>query len=128
AYVDIWHCDAGGSYSDEAANNTVGQKYLRGYQVTDENGEARFTTIYPGWYSGRTVHIHFKVRLFDGDTRAYEFTSQLFFDDSLTSQIVTEAPYNQRGTPDTSNSRDGIYGQSNGQLTLDPTQDGSGYA
>src|SRR5215470_346142 len=69
AQVDIWHCDATGSYSDVSANNTVGQKFLRGYQATDANGVARFTTIYPGWYSGRTVHIHVKVRL-GADTEA----------------------------------------------------------
>ena len=66
AHVDIWHCDAAGKYSDESANNTVGQKFLRGYQVTDDNGTAKFTTIYPGWYQGRAVHIHFKIRTYDG--------------------------------------------------------------
>src|SRR5262249_21275958 len=60
AQVDIWHCDATGLYSDTAANGTVGQNFLRGYQVTDAAGVASFTTIYPGWYSGRTVHIHVK--------------------------------------------------------------------
>ena len=62
AFVDIWHCNAAGLYSDEQQNNTVGQNFLRGYQVTDANGKAEFTTIYPGWYEGRTVHIHFKIR------------------------------------------------------------------
>ena len=67
AYVDIWHCDAKGIYSDEPSYNpgggtgtvvTTGQKFLRGYQITDENGQVQFTTIYPGWYNGRTIHIH----------------------------------------------------------------------
>ena len=62
AMVDIWHCDAAGLYSDEAANNTVGQKFLRGFQMTDSNGTVTFTTIYPGWYNGRAVHIHVRVR------------------------------------------------------------------
>jgi protocatechuate 3,4-dioxygenase beta subunit len=63
AKVEIWHCDAEGVYSDvsDPGFNTEGEKFLRGYQVTDENGQATFVTIYPGWYSGRTVHIHFKV-------------------------------------------------------------------
>lgn len=128
AYVDVWHADAAGTYSDEAANNTTGQKYLRGYQMTDENGVARFTTIYPGWYPGRTVHIHFKIRVFSGDRAAYDFTSQLFFDDSITSQVIAQAPYNQHGSPSTTNSRDGIYNQSGGRLTLDLAQSGGGYA
>src|SRR5262249_10953573 len=55
ATVDVWHCDAGGLYSDESANNTVGKKFLRSYQTTDANGACAFTTIYPGWYMGRAV-------------------------------------------------------------------------
>lgn len=64
AHVDIWHCDALGVYSDvrDAGFNTIGQKFLRGYQISDARGEAKFVTIYPGWYAGRTVHIHVKVR------------------------------------------------------------------
>jgi protocatechuate 3,4-dioxygenase beta subunit len=64
ATVDIWHCDALGVYSDvsDPGFNTVGQQWLRGYQTTEANGQANFTTIYPGWYQGRTVHIHFKIR------------------------------------------------------------------
>src|SRR5712691_7192998 len=80
AVVDIWHCDAGGVYSDEQANNSVGHKFLRGYQVTDKDGLVQFTTVYPGWYPGRAVHIHFKVRLYSGSQQSYEFTSQFFFD------------------------------------------------
>lgn len=106
AQVDIWHCDATGSYSDVSANNTVGQKFLRGYQLTDASGVARFTTIYPGWYMGRTVHIHVKVRL---DTTT-EATTQLFFDDSVTDSVFATAPYNSRGGRDTRNGADSIYG------------------
>ncbi len=84
ASVDVWHCDAAGVYSDvsDPGFSTVGKKFLRGYQVTDSSGVARFTTIYPGWYQGRAVHIHFKIRSHTGSGAAYEFTSQLFFDDS----------------------------------------------
>src|ERR1051326_51108 len=56
-YVDIWHCNAAGVYSDQAANNSVGRKFLRGYQASDRNGAVRFQTIFPGWYQGRAVHI-----------------------------------------------------------------------
>ena len=130
AYVDIWHCDAIGSYSDvrDGGFDTRGQRYLRGYQVTDSNGAVEFVTIYPGWYSGRTVHIHFKVRLFAGSEKTYEFTSQLFFDDSLTDQVYTQAPYNARGARNTRNNQDGIYNGGGSQLILDLARDGSGYA
>ena len=62
AQVDIWHCNAYGVYSDIAAESTTGQNWLRGYQLTDSNGLATFTTIIPGWYEGRTTHIHLRVR------------------------------------------------------------------
>src|SRR5262249_48112624 len=106
ANVDVWHCNARGLYSDEAANGTLGKKYLRGFQVTDSNGAVEFTTIYPGWYSGRTVHVHFKVRLYDATQKTYEFTSQLFFDESISDQVLSQAPYNTRGTRSSRNSND----------------------
>jgi protocatechuate 3,4-dioxygenase beta subunit len=136
ATVDIWHCDALGSYSDEAALSTGGKKFLRGYQVTDENGAVQFATIYPGWYQGRAVHIHFKVRVYAGTTKSYEFTSQFFFDDTVTDTVYTQAPYNTRGSRDTRNSTDGIYqqavsdgtGRKSGDLLLLPvTQADQGY-
>jgi protocatechuate 3,4-dioxygenase beta subunit len=132
AYLDVWHCDAGGRYSDESANGTSGKKYLRGYQITDANGVASFTTIYPGWYSGRAVHVHFKLRLFAGATKTYEFTSQFFFDESVTSAVHALSPYSSRGTRDVVNTTDGIYnGLSSAQkaaLTLQTTASGDGYA
>jgi len=78
ARVDLWHCDAGGTYSDESVQNSSGKKYLRGYQVTDDSGNVQFTTIYPGWYGGRTVHIHVRVRTYNGSTMIGEFTAQFF--------------------------------------------------
>src|SRR5262245_60094075 len=132
AYLDVWHCDAAGVYSDESANNSSGRKFLRGYQITDANGLAKFTTVYPGWYSGRAVHIHFKLRLFAGATRTYEFTSQFFFDEALTSVVHAASPYNTRGTRNTRNGTDGIYnGLTTAQksaLTLSTTKIGDGYS
>jgi protocatechuate 3,4-dioxygenase beta subunit len=109
AQVDIWQANYQGVYSDEAAEGTVGRKFLRGYQATDEKGTVRFTTVYPGWYSGRTVHIHLRIRTFDGTQTTFEFTSQLFFDDSVTAEVLSQAPYGSRGLPDTTNAMDRVY-------------------
>lgn len=130
AQVDIWHCDALGVYSDvtDPGFSTVGQKSLRGYQVTDANGMARFTTIYAGWYRGRTVHVHFKIRTSPASARAYEFTSQLYFDDSLSDRVHALAPYASKGQRTLRNSGDGIFLNGGQQLTLAPTATGQGYA
>jgi protocatechuate 3,4-dioxygenase beta subunit len=123
AVVDVWHCDALGAYSD--VDSTRGQKFLRGFQATDASGTAKFTTIYPGWYQGRAVHIHFKIR----PTASSEFTSQLFFDDALSTQAFAQTPYSQKGTQGiTRNSADGIFQQSGGKLTLSVTKNGDAYA
>ncbi|MCC6602808.1 MAG: intradiol ring-cleavage dioxygenase [Anaerolineae bacterium] len=128
AIVDIWHCDARGIYSDasDRSFNTVGQQFLRGYQETDANGRAEFLTIYPGWYNGRAVHIHFKVRSSLDDT-GVEFTSQLFFDEAYTDQVYQQEPYASMGQRTILNSQDGIYQQSGGQLTLTVAEGSDGY-
>ncbi len=126
ATVDLWHANAGGKYSDESANNTSGKKYLRGSQVTDDNGHVTFTTVYPGWYSGRTIHMHFKIRLFDGSAKTYEFTSQIFFDPSVTATVLKAGAYSARGTPDTTNANDNIYGSDGDKLLLNTSSDGNG--
>jgi protocatechuate 3,4-dioxygenase beta subunit len=123
AVVDVWHCDALGVYSD--VDNARGQKFLRGFQTTNASGSAKFTTVYPGWYQGRAVHIHFKIR----PTSSSEFTSQLFFDDALSTQVFAQTPYSQKGTQGiTRNAADGIFQQSGGKLTLNLTKSGDVYA
>jgi len=130
AYVDVWHCDAAGVYSDVSGGG-AGRKFLRGYQITNASGVAAFTTVYPGWYSGRAVHIHFKVRIFAGATSTYEFTSQFFLDESVTDVVHAQSPYNTRGTRNTRNTTDGIYNSLSAAaktaLTLRTTQATSGY-
>jgi protocatechuate 3,4-dioxygenase beta subunit len=125
AMVDIWQCDASGTYSD--VQGAVGQKFLRGYQISDAKGVASFLTIYPGWYPGRTVHIHFKIRHGTGSNQK-EFTSQLFFDDNFTDTVFKAAPYNARGARNTRNAADGIYRNGGSQLLLDTKSEGKGYA
>jgi protocatechuate 3,4-dioxygenase beta subunit len=122
--VDVWHCDALGVYSGVSGNSG---NFLRGFQRTDANGHASFTTVYPGWYQGRAVHIHFKIRT-DPDAEAgFEFTSQLFFDDELSRTVYATGVYAQKGPQDQPNESDQIFNQSGGATLLAVTQDGDGY-
>ena len=132
ATVDVWHSDALGVYSDATDptfGSTKGTKFLRGYQTTDGSGKAAFTTIWPGWYQGRAVHIHFKIRATAANGQVSDFTSQLFFDDALNDQIFAQAPYAQKGIAGRMrNTSDGIFQGSGGKLTLDPAKTGDRYA
>lgn len=131
AYVDVWQCDHAGVYSDvrDPQFNTEGRKFLRGYQVTDKNGLARFTTIYPGWYSGRAVHIHFKIRTAPDVKPGLEFTSQLYFDDVITDVVHASEPYKAKGQRNVRNDRDGIFRRQGGQrLMLDVAQKRDAFA
>lgn len=128
AVVDIWHCDAGGVYSGfESASQggpggggrTDDETYLRGAQVTNAEGIVVFQTVYPGWYRGRTVHIHFKVHL---DKRTL-LTSQLFFDETITTAVYARAPYSSHPNRDAFNNTDAIFDQSL-IMTLRPEADG----
>jgi protocatechuate 3,4-dioxygenase beta subunit len=130
AQVDIWHCDAVGVYSDvrDSGFNTVGKKFLRGYQTTNVRGEARFLTIYPGWYPVRTVHIHFKIRTELGSRAGFEFTSQLYFPDELTDHIHIGHPYASRGLRKVKNRQDFIFRHGGDELMLAPSATSDGYA
>jgi len=124
--VDVWHCDATGSYSDVGSQK--GKKYLRGYQVTDANGLVKLVTIFPGWYQGRAIHIHFKLRTGPSAPTGFEFTSQLFFDETVADTIYADAAYGGRGSADTSNGDDGIYSDGGSELLLTPSKTADGYA
>jgi protocatechuate 3,4-dioxygenase beta subunit len=119
AVVDIWHCDAGGVYSGFEAGE--GERFLRGAQATNEEGVARFRTVYPGWYQGRTVHIHVKVHL-DNST---VLTSQLYFDDSVSDRVFASAPYTDAGERDQRNDSDGIFDE---QLVMKVSRSGEGWS
>jgi protocatechuate 3,4-dioxygenase beta subunit len=131
ALIDVWHCDAQGVYSGVKDPNfdTVGQQFLRGYQVTDERGAATFTTIYPGWYPGRAVHVHFKVRTAPSAGRGEEFTSQLYFDEALTDRVLGREPYAAGSKRRTRNEADGIFRREHGaQLIMPLREHQGGYA
>ena len=122
--IDIWSASATGKYSDITSEGTAGRKFLRGFQTTDAGGVATFTTNYPGWYGGRAVHLHVKIR----PTSGQALTTQLFFDDSLSDKVLAQSPYSGRGQRDTRNASDRIYAQGGSQMMLALTPKGQGYA
>jgi protocatechuate 3,4-dioxygenase beta subunit len=130
ARVDLWQCDATGVYSGvrDPSFDTTGQQFLRGYQLTDATGTAQFTTIYPGWYQGRTVHVHFKVRTDPSSELGHEFTSQLYFDDELSDRVHSREPYASKGQRTLRNERDGIFRRNGDQLKLAVSEEAQGYA
>lgn len=109
ARVDLWHCDAQGLYSGVAnlggAADTTGQTFLRGTQLTDDTGVATFQTIFPGWYPGRTTHMHYKVIL----DQATVLTGQVFFDETVNQSIYDDHDdYARDGARDMANDDDRI--------------------
>ncbi|MCC6792010.1 MAG: intradiol ring-cleavage dioxygenase [Thermomicrobiales bacterium] len=147
AAVDIWHCDANGYYSGISGENPGGgaaatgdenleTTFLRGVQLTDEDGVATFETIYPGWYTGRAVHIHMKVHVdgeavdgsYDGGHVAH--TGQLFFDDAISDAVYLTSAYSERANAQRLyNDGDNILGDHDDEpgfmLELTPLVDGS---
>ena len=122
AAVDIWHCDAGGVYSGFGAGAS-NRTFLRGMQRTNASWLAVLKTIYPGWYQGRTVHIHVKVHI--GGNVVH--TGQLFFPDCLTDGVYTKAPYSSRPGRDTRNATDAIFRNGGSRSMLKLSRSGSGY-
>ncbi|MFC8431006.1 intradiol ring-cleavage dioxygenase [Streptomyces sp. NPDC057253] len=132
ALVEIWHCDALGEYSGYVGNNGHDEPdsgtFLRGGVLTDSGGVAAITTVYPGWYRGRCVHIHVKVHIgvtltpdgsFTGGTELH--TGQLFFDETVTARVGALSPYSANTVPRTTLAQDSIYddgGAASGLLTL----------
>lgn len=131
AVVDVWHCDAAGVYSDAVDDgaDTRGSRFLRGYQVTDADGVARFMSIYPGAYPGRAVHVHFKVRSRGRSGRDMTFTSQLYFPDDINQRVLASSPYARPGRRVPRNDGDGLFRRGGRQLTMGVTgSPGGGYA
>ena len=157
AIVDIWHCDASGVYSDviDREYNTVGKSFLRGYQVTDRNGEVRFQTVFPGQYEIRATHIHVKVRTKRGFTQSdaaetarivkaagmpppsevagagplirHEFTTQLYLDDAVKRLVYADAPYSDKRRPEVTNASDIFFKDGGPSLIMPLTKAAAGY-
>jgi len=109
AMVDIWEANSQGLYSGVAEDGTEGLAYLRGNQITDQNGTAKFETIYPGWYENRAIHIHLKIRDYEGPEKMLEWTSQLYLPDTLNEQVHLQPPYSNHGPVPVTNEQDFIY-------------------
>jgi protocatechuate 3,4-dioxygenase beta subunit len=115
AIVDIWHCDKDGYYSEYGGSgmqsaNFTSVHFLRGRQVTNASGEVTFTSIFPGWYSGRAPHIHVHVYSASGSSL---LVTQIAFPTDVCDAVYTTATnYYTRGKQDTSNARDGVFADS----------------
>ena len=121
AAVEIWHCDAGGVYSATGAE--ADERFLRGIQRTDAKGLALFKTLYPGWYQGRTVHVHTMVHV--GGNIVH--TGQLYFPDTVTDVVYRRSPYNRRPNRTTRNVADSIYRNGGRRSTLKLAKNGTAY-
>jgi protocatechuate 3,4-dioxygenase beta subunit len=111
ALVDIWHCDAQGNYSQydgQLDGNFTSESFLRGRQTTDANGNASFISIFPGWYPGRTPHIHVEIKSSTGTSL---LITQVSWDETISNTVYMVNGYN--GNADTNNSNDGIVGVAN---------------
>ena len=138
AKVDIWLANSEGLYSGVQDDGTAGNDFLRGYQMTDNNGTVQFTTVYPGWYEGRAIHIHVKVRTYEGTNETLEWTSQFYLNNSINELVHTQPPYRDHGPVPMTNeeefyllagpSSDGLVQTNTGRhLLLNPNVDDQGY-
>src|SRR5918999_155299 len=137
AKVDIWHSNSQGVYSGVQDAGTAENDFLRGYQMTNDNGTVQFTTIYPGWYEGRAIHTHVKVRTYEGSNETLEWTSQFYLNNSINELVHTQPPYSNHGPVPMTNEEDFIYAGpstdglvqiNTGQhLLLKPNKDDPGY-
>lgn len=134
ALVDIWHCNARGAYSGwsrinpdrEVDTDAIGSiprtdddTYLRGSQFCDQQGRARFTTIYPGFYAGRALHIHVAVRMVTGreylDERNVAWVGQLYFPEVVSRAVLNARDYRGRASAPLNNAEDSYYANMGGE-------------
>ena len=124
AIVDVWHCDAQGNYSQydgQLDGDFTGENFLRGRQTSDANGRADFMSIYPGWYPGRTPHIHAEVKSSEGVSL---LITQISFPENISNAVYDTSAYNDYDNADTNNENDGIVGPENLAQVTGNTTDG----
>jgi protocatechuate 3,4-dioxygenase beta subunit len=122
AAVDIWHCDASGIYSGFGAGR-ASRTFMRGVQRTNADGVATFKTVYPGWYQGRTVHIHVKVHVRGNVVH----TGQIYFSDRVTDTVYRRRPYSNRPNRDVRNADDMVFSNGGRRSLLRLRRSGAGY-
>lgn len=115
ALVDIWHCDKDGNYSEYGgtgmqSTNYTSVHFLRGRQTTDSSGLVTFTSVFPGWYSGRAPHIH--VHVYNSSGKSLLVTQIAFPTDVCNTIYTTATNYYTRGKQDTSNASDNVFSDS----------------
>ncbi|WP_445181229.1 intradiol ring-cleavage dioxygenase [Pseudomonas sp. McL0111] len=134
ALVDIWHCNARGAYSGWSRINpdlevdaeaigsiprTDDETYLRGSQICDQKGRVRFTTIYPGFYAGRALHIHVAVRIVAGgdylEERNVAWVGQLYFPEVVSRSVLNARAYRGRASTPLNNEQDSLYTATDGE-------------
>jgi protocatechuate 3,4-dioxygenase beta subunit len=111
AIVDIWHCDAEGNYSEYGGGGMQSTNYqslhfLRGRQVTDQNGLVTFTSIFPGWYNGRATHIHVHVYSASGNSLK---VTQIAFPEGSGTALALVNGYKKGMSGYTYNSSDNVF-------------------
>jgi len=136
AIVDIWHCNARGAYSGWSKVNpdkevdvgdigaiprTDDETYLRGGQFTDQKGIVRFTTIYPGFYAGRALHIHVAIRVTAGNNyleeRHVAWVGQLYFPEVASRSVLNAREYSGRTVTALTNDEDYFYTSMGGEAS-----------
>jgi protocatechuate 3,4-dioxygenase beta subunit len=127
ATIESWQCDALGRYSGfpppgQKTDYVADRMFLRGGQSTDGRGTVEFRTVYPGWYPGRTVHIHLRA-----DVGGRAFTSQLYFPEAINEEVLRQPPYSERVGRDTTNREDSVAATGGGPAVVDITAAGDGY-
>lgn len=130
ATVDIWHCDKDGYYSGYSnqgylgTQNNTSSVFLRGRQTTDSNGQVKFTSIYPGWYTGRLTHIH--VQIYSGTKLL--LTTQIAFPDAINQAVYTTDLYKAHGQNTMTLAQDNVFNDgTTGEMATVTTNAGGGY-
>ncbi|MBS1935143.1 MAG: intradiol ring-cleavage dioxygenase, partial [Bacteroidetes bacterium] len=138
--VDIWHCNKDGYYSGYAnqsgylgTKDYTGETWLRGRQTTDSNGQVKFTSIYPGWYTGRMTHIH--VQIYSAANSSSEgssnsiLTTQIAFPDDITQAVYKTSLYSAHGENTITFSGDNVFsdGTTNEMATVTANSSTGGY-
>jgi protocatechuate 3,4-dioxygenase beta subunit len=98
--------------------------FLRGIQFTSDEGVVEFQTLFPGFYEGRTNHIHMKVRL-DGHRQGHSYVAghtahigQVFFPEDLNLRLMGHGPYADHKIHRTTEAEDHVFNEQHGSVSV----------